>query len=304
MAPQLPVSPSSTAHPSFAESLGVQSMVAPLRRVLMKRPDAVFGEADPERWHYSARPDLSAAQAEHDALADLLRAAGAEVVYHGVLQEDRADAIYVFDPALLTDRGAVILQMGKPLRRGEEAVMAERLAELGIPTLFWLEGEARAEGGDLLWLDPNTLVVGLGFRTNRVAAEQLRRGLAHHGIEVLTADLPYHTGPEACLHLLSMISMVDQDLAVTFSPLMAVSLVQELERRGIVRVEAPEEEFPTQGPNVLAVGPRRCILLEGNPITQQRLEAAGCQVMTYRGREISWKAEGGPTCLTRPLLRG
>ena len=282
---------------------GGQNMYQSLRRVLVKRPDEAFAVEDPDRWHYLARPDLEAAQQEHDALVESLRQSGAEVLYHDDLQPDRADAIYVYDPILVTDHGAVVLSMGKDLRRGEEEALARRLRDLGIPTLFSLEGDARAEGGDLLWLDDRTLVAGIGFRTNREGVRQLGRGLEPLGIEVLASELPYFTGPEACLHLLSLISILDHDLAVVYPPLMPVPLWLEIEARGFQLVVVPEEEFATMGTNVLALGPRSCLVLEGNPRTRQGLEDAGCQVFSYRGQEISLKCEGGPTCLTRPLLR-
>jgi dimethylargininase len=286
------------------ESYGSQSMTAPLRRVLVKRPDAAFGSADPAVWHYTARPDLEAARRELDALVEILAAAGAEVVDHPEPQPARADAIYVFDPALITDRGAVILRMGKVLRRGEEDALGRRLTALGIPILATLHGEATAEGGDLLWVDHDTLAVGQGFRTNAEGLRQLRAALAPLGVETIPVELPYFTGPEACLHLLSLISLVAGDLAVVYPPLLSVPFWNLLRERGFRIVEVPEEEFPTQGPNVLALAPRRALMLEGNPVTRRRLEAAGCEVLTYRGREISLKAEGGPTCLTRPLWRG
>jgi len=282
---------------------GSQSMVAPLRRVLVKRPDEAFGDADPAIWHYTARPDLAAAQREHDALTGILRAAGAEVVDHSEPQPARADAIYVFDPALVTDRGAVLLRMGKELRRGEEAALGERFAALGIPVLDALSGDATAEGGDLLWLDHDTLAVGQGFRTNAEGLRQLREILERIGVAVVPVELPYFTGPAACLHLLSLISLVDHDLAVVYPPLLAVPFWNLLRARGCRLVEVPEEEFASQGPNVLALAPRKALMLEGNPVTRRRLEDAGCEVLTYRGREISLKAEGGPTCLTRPLFR-
>jgi N-dimethylarginine dimethylaminohydrolase len=281
--------------------LGCQSMIEPLRRVLVKRPEEAFAVDDPARWHYAARPDLDEARREHDALVEILLGAGAEVIDHPEPQPDRADAIYVFDPALLTDRGAVILRMGKELRRGEEAAMARRLREIGVPILAELGGEAIAEGGDLLWLDSRTLAVGQGFRTNAEGLRQLREILA--GVEVLPVELPFFTGPEACLHLLSLISLVDHDLAAVYPPLLPVSFWRTLRDRGFRLVEVPEEELPTMGPNVLALAPGRCLMLEGNPVTRRRLEQAGCEVLTYRGRQISLKAEGGPTCLTRPLWR-
>jgi N-dimethylarginine dimethylaminohydrolase len=285
------------------KAYGSQSMVAPLRRVLVRRPDAAFAVEDPERWHYTSRPNLAVAQQEHDALVGILRAAGVEVIAHDAPQPSHADSIFVFDPALLTDQGAVILRMGKELRRGEEEAMARRFAELGVPVIGRLHGAACAEGGDLLWLDHDTLAVGLGFRTNAAGLRQLHAILEPLGITVVPVELPYYTGPEACLHLLSLISLVDHDLAVVYRPLLTVPFYQELERRGIRLVEVPDDEFMTMATNVLALAPRECLMLEGNPVTQRRLAAAGCEVLTYQGHEISLKAEGGPTCLTRPILR-
>jgi dimethylargininase len=283
---------------------GSQSMIAPLRKVLVKRPGKAFGGADPARWHYSARPDLEAAQREHDAFVQILLEAGAEVFYHDEPQPERADAIYVYDPAIVTERGAILLRMGKALRRGEEESMALRLEELGVPLLTTLRGEAMAEGGDLLWVDRHTLAAGLGFRTNAAGVRQLGEALKAVDVRVLPVELPYFGGPEACLHLMSLISIVDERLAVIYRPLLSVPFWQALSARGFRFVEVPPEEFETMGPNVLALAPGRCLMLEGNPITRRRLEAAGCEVQTYRGDEISLKAEGGPTCLTRPILRG
>jgi N-dimethylarginine dimethylaminohydrolase len=278
-------------------------MIAPLRTVLVKRPDEAFAVNDPAAWHYTARPDLALAQQEHDALAALLRQSGAEVIYHDEHQPEHADAIFAFDPALVTDHGAIILSMGKPQRRGEEAVMARRFETLGMPIHYTLHNEARAEGGDLLWLDHDTLALGLGFRTNIEGLRQLRAALEPIGASVLPVELPYYMGPEACLHLLSLISIVDHKLAVVYPPLMAVPFWQELKRRDFRLIEVSDEEFATMGTNVLALSPGKCLMLEGNPITQRKLEEAGCEVMTYTGNEISHKAEGGPTCLTRPVWR-
>jgi dimethylargininase len=282
---------------------GGQSMIGQLRRVLVRPPDESFSVDDPVRWHYASRPDLVRAREEHAALVGLLREAGAEVMMHDEPQPGRADAIFVYDPALMTDDGAVVLRMGKELRRGEEACLAGRLEALDVPVLATLRGEACAEGGDLLWLDHDTLAVGLSFRTNAEGLRQLRAALEPLGITVMAFDLPYYAGAAACLHLLSLISLVDHNLAVVYPPLLPVPFWQELRRRGIRLIEVPDAEFATMGPNVLALAPRVCLALEGNPITRQRLEAAGCTVLTYRGEELSLKAEGGPTCLTLPILR-
>ncbi|HUV90212.1 MAG TPA: arginine deiminase family protein [Anaerolineae bacterium] len=282
---------------------GSQSMVSPLRRVLVKRPDAAFAVDDPVRWHYAGRPNLEIAQREHDALVRILRQAGAEVVYHDEFQPDRADAIFTHDPAIVTRCGAVVLRMGKPLRRGEEPAIARRLEALGVPIRYTLHGQATAEGGDLLWVDEHTLAVGQGFRTNAEGLRQLREALEGLGVEVVPVQLPYYGGPEACLHLMSLISLVDHDLAVVHLPLLPVMFWQYLQDRGFRFVHVPEQEFGSMGTNVLALAPRRCVMLEGNPVTRHRLEEAGCQVQTFTGNELSLKAEGGPTCLTRPILR-
>ncbi|MEO8138940.1 MAG: arginine deiminase family protein [Gemmatimonadota bacterium] len=282
---------------------GAQSMVAPLRRVMVRPPDAAFGTADPITWHYTARPDLTRATSEHQALVRMLTEAGAEVIVHDEPLSGRADAIYVHDPVLVTDRGAILMRMGKPLRRGEEEAIGRCLERAGVPILARLHGDALGEGGDCLWLDQSTLAVGLGYRTNAAGLTQLRAALGPE-IQVIPVELPYYTGPDACLHLMSLISLVADDLAVVYPSLMAVPFYRLLEERNIRMVVVPQEEFLTMGSNVLALAPRHCLMLEGNPVTKAGLEAAGCSVLTYRGTDISLKAEGGPTCLTRPVLRG
>ncbi len=287
----------------MGRAFGSQSMVAPLRKVLVRRPDRAFAVDDPAKWSYTGRPDLGKARREHDTFTSILNRAGAEVIYFDADQPDRADSIFVYDPAIITDRGAVILSMGKDLRRGEETALGARLRELGVPILDSLRGSARAEGGDLLWVDHDTLAVGQGFRTNADGLRQIRRALKPAGVDTIPVDLPYFHGPQACLHLMSLISLVDRNLAVIYSPLFPVPLWRELKDRGFDFLDVPAEEFGTMAPNVLALAPRHLVMLRGNPVTIAHLEGAGCRVETYEGDEISLKAEGGPTCLTRPILR-
>jgi N-dimethylarginine dimethylaminohydrolase len=225
------------------------------------------------------------------------------VLYHQAELPEHSDAIFTHDPVIVTDEGSIILRMGKEQRRGEEAAIGTALEEFGVPTLATLEGEATAEGGDLLWLDHDTLAVGRGYRTNAEGLRQLTAVLRPLGVETLEVQLPHGDGPVSCLHLMSLISMLDHNLAVVHLPLLPVPFVELLSDRGIAVVEVPDEEYPTMGPNVLALAPRRCLTIEGNPVTRERLEAAGCEVLTYRGEELSLKAEGGATCLTRPILR-
>lgn len=279
-------------------------MVGRLRRVVVRRPDEAMATADPARWNYAAPIDLGEAQAAHDELVGALRAWGSEVIYHEEPLPEHADAVFVFDPALVTDAGALLLSMGKQARRGEEEALGRCLERHGVPLLGRIEGAGRVEGGDTLWLDHDTLVVGRGFRTNSEGVRQLRALLSPLGVDVVDVDLPCFTGPEACLHLLSLVHLVDVDLAVAYPPLMPVALWSELRRRGVRLLEAPEEEFVRyQATNVLAVAPRRCIMLDKGPVTRRLLEGEGCDVVTFPGEGLSFKAEGGPSCLTRPVLR-
>ena len=283
---------------------GAQGMVGALRRVVVRPPDEAMAAADPRRWHYTAPIDLPAARAAHDELVARLRGWGVEVLVHDTSLPALSDSVFVFDPVLVTDAGSVVLSMGKALRRGEENALASFLEGEGVPVAARISGEGRVEGGDTLWLDHDTLAVGMGFRTNAEGVRQLRAALEPLGVSVIAYDLPFFTGPEACLHLLSLISPVAVDLAVAYPSLLPTALWRELERRGMRLLEVPTDEFlRTQGTNVLAVAPRRCLLLAGNPVTQRLLEREGCEVATFPGEPLSFKAEGGPTCLTRPVLR-
>jgi N-dimethylarginine dimethylaminohydrolase len=282
---------------------GGQNMYGALKRVIVRRPDTSFANADPKKWHYASPPNLHSAKEEHDALVSIIRNNGTEIIYHDTDLPGLADAIYVFDPVLMTDQGAIILKMGKDLRRGEEEGILPVLEKFDIPVLGMLTGEAMAEGGDLLWVDRNTLAAGVGFRTNKSGISQLQDLLTPLSVDVIPVELPYYRGARACLHLLSLISIVDKKLAVVYPPLMSVPFWQYLSDLGFSFIEVPENEFLSMGPNVLALEPCRCVMLAGNPETKKRLENAGCEVFTYQGNEISLKAEGGPTCLTRPVLR-
>lgn len=282
---------------------GSQSMVAPLTRVMVKRPDKHYCVQDPELWHYTGRPDLTTAQAEHDAFVALLRSEGVEVLYHADEQPGRADSIFVYDPAIVTDKGAIILRMGKQLRRGEEAAMEAALGAAGVPVYYRLSGKARAEGGDTLWIDEKTLALGQGYRTNAEAADQLRQALAEMGVDVITVPLPVWGGEDACLHLMSLISPVDEATAVVYKKLLPVPFLELLEERGYHLLDVSDQEFERMGTNVLAIRPGVVVMLEGNPRIKAELEQRGVRVLTYKGREISLKSEGGPTCLTRPLHR-
>jgi N-dimethylarginine dimethylaminohydrolase len=238
---------------------------------------------------------------EHEAFRALLGADGAEVVLGETPHGPDPDAIYTYDPAIVADAGAVLLRPGKEGRRGEPDAMAADFVEAGVPIAGRLEAPALAEGGDIVWLDESTLLVGLGYRTNQAGVDALRELLP--GVEIVAFDLPHYHGPGEVMHLMSFLSPLDVDLAVVYLPLMPVRLVELLYERGIELVEAPDEEFETMGPNVLALGPRVAVALAGNDETRRRMERAGVDVRVYQGEHISRPGDGGPTCLSRPLLR-
>ena len=278
---------------------GSQSMWGALERVLVRAPLS----EDVAGWRaygWRAAPDHAAASAEHELLRGILVDAGAEVV-ESRHDPGNPDAIYVYDPVLVGGAGAVLLRPGKEARRGEPAALAAALESVGVPIAAELAPPALAEGGDTLWLDETTLLVGIGYRTNDEAVPALRA--AFPGVTVITFDLPHWNGAGEVMHLMSFVSPLDRDLAVVYPRLAPVRLLRLLAERGIALVEVPDEEFESQGANVLALGPRRALALDGSPVTRRRMEQAGVDVVVYRGDEISKKGDGGPTCLTRPLLR-
>jgi dimethylargininase len=273
---------------------GGQTMVGQLRRVLVRRPPA--DTSGWRRFGWRSRPDAVALAGEHEQFCVLLEASGVEVVS---APPTTLDAIYTYDPALVADVGAVLLRPGKPERLEEVDAIAGELEQAGVPVAARLEDPALAEGGDTAWLDEHTLLAGRGYRTNSAGIHELERIL---GVETLAFDLPHFHGATEVMHLLSLFSPLDRDLVVAYPPLMPVGLVQLLADREIRIVEVPDEEFASMGPNALALAPRRALVLDRNPETRRRLEGAGVDVVVYRGEELS-KGDGGPTCLTRPLLR-
>ena len=278
---------------------GSQSMTGRLERVLVRPPLPEDGA----RWReygWRAAPDPAAAAAEHESLRAILEGAGSEVV---VSSHDpgNPDAMYVYDPVLVGSRGAVLLRPGKEGRRTEPDAIAAALAVAGVPIAAELTEPAMVEGGDTVWLDERTLLVGIGYRTNPAAVGAL--GDAFPGVDVIAFDLPHWNGRGEVMHLMSFVSPLDRDLVLVYPRIAPVRLLDLFAERGIEVVEVPDEEFETQGPNVLALGPRHALALDGNRETRRRMERAGVDVVVYRGEEISRKGDGGPTCLTRPLLR-
>lgn len=282
---------------------GGHSMTAPLRRVMVRKPAAADAREAWKAFGYLHAIDQAETDRQHDALVATLRGEGIDVIEAGPDEAGLLDAIFCYDPSLMTDQGAILLRMAKPVRRDEPAFHAQTYAGLDIPILGEIEAPGTVEGGDTLWLDERTLAVGRGYRTNDAGIAQLSGLLEPLGVSVLAYDLPHWHGPEVCLHLMSLISPVGPATAVVYLPMMAVSFVEELRQRNWTLIEIHPDEFASMGCNVLALGPMKCLMLDVNPGTQARLEAAGCEVLTYQGAEISLNREGGPTCLTRPILR-
>jgi len=283
-------------------------MVAPLSRVVVKRPEEAFRsrsaiESEWKALGYTRPPDFDRASREHRDFVQLLSQAGAKVLY--LPSDDRTgmDSIYAHDPVLMTEAGAVIFQTGKPARRGEGPAFADALKAWDVPVLGIVDGEATAEAGDMVWLDSQTLLVGRSFRTNAAGIEKLSEILRPFRVKVIPLQLPYWKGPEDVLHLMSIVSLLDRDLAVVYRRLMPVPLFEIFNQKGVHLVDVPDEEYDTMGCNVLALSPRDLVMVRGDPITRARLEAAGCRVSEFDGEEICFPGAGGPTCLTRPLLR-
>lgn len=283
---------------------GGHTNTAPLRRVLVYPPIPPATSVSWEAFGYLRPLDHERAVAEHAAFRRILTEAGIDVVSGELDDPTLQDGIFPYDPGITTDAGIILARPGKDLRLGEVAALDATVRELGIPIAGRIVAPGTFDGGDSFWLDEKTLAVGHGYRTNAEGIRQLTAILAEQGVTVVVVPLPHWHGPAECLHLLSLISPVDARLAVVYRPLLPVPFLEELAARGWELIDVPDEEFASQGPNVLALAPRRCLLLRENVETIRRLRAAGCAVTTYTGDEISHNRTGGPTCLTRPLLRG
>lgn len=285
-----------------------QSETGAITRLIVKHAREAFGspEAIASEWqalNFTAAPDFEKAVEQYDAFLALVRGTGCEISTLPKADGVGLDSIYVRDAAIICDRGVVLCRMGKAQRAGEPAAQETALRALGCNIIGAIQPPGQLEGGDVLWLDERTMVAGRGYRTNDSGIAQLRSYLGDSIDELMTVPLPHWRGAGDVFHLMSIISPIDHDLAVVYSPLMPIPFRERLLERNMTLVEVPESEFETMGANVLALAPRRCVMVAGNPITRARLEAAGATVLEYEGNEISLKGGGGPTCLTRPLAR-
>ena len=278
-----------------------------LKKVAVRDAGVAFAseakiDAEWQPLNYHSRPDLANAKAEFAVVENILAADGAEVIKLPAGDGLTLDSLYTHDALIVTPRGLVLPRMGKQERRGEPAVNGAHLEKLGFPIAGEITAPGKIEGGDLIWIDRHTLLAGIGYRTNLEGVRQLEQ-LAGPDVDIVRFDMPHYKGKADVFHLMSCLSPLDKNLAAVYLPLMSARLVEFLEDRGIAFVEVPENEFDTMGCNVLALGPRHAMMVDGNPETSRRMREAGVTVEIIRGADICRKGEGGPTCMTRPLVR-
>ena len=284
----------------------LSSMIDKLTDVIVKHPKDAFIsqehlQANWKKFNYISEPNYEKALEEYEEFLAILSKHVENIYFLPKDDSVGLDSLYAHDPVKFTPKGAIILKSGKELRENEANVYKRFLEENNIPIIGELTGEARADGGDIIWLDDRTLVVGRGYRTNDEGIEQIRELTKEFVDEFIVVQLPHDQGEEECLHLMSFISLIDKDLAVVYSPLMPVIFRQLLIKKGIKFIEVDEKEYMNLGCNVLTLSPRVCVLPEGNPNVKEQLEQNGATVYTYKGHEISYLGTGGPTCLTAPV---
>jgi N-dimethylarginine dimethylaminohydrolase len=284
---------------------GVASMIAPLRRVALRKPGASIQQANPATWNYGPGFDKDKVESEHAAFTDLLVKKNVEILW---MDEESgiADAVFTYDASLMTPGGAILMKPGKPLRAGEQELHRNFYAQQGIPIVGEITGDGHAEAGDTLWLDEKDLAVGRGFRTNQSGIDQLKTQLAGSGIAVHAFDLPVYYGASACLHLMSLVSLVDSRVAAICKPLLPVGLYQLMQGMGFNLIEIPYAEYENSGTlsgNILAITPGECIMIDGFVQTRKLLQEAGIEVQVFTGDSLCIGCEGGPTCMSRPIYR-
>lgn len=287
---------------------GCQSMVGKIDTIIIKHPEEAFISQEnlDQKWkpfNYVSCPDYEKSLKEYSRFEEIIQEHVENVHYLPKDDNTGLDSTYAHDTCKITSKGAIMFTVGKELRRGETGATKKFLEGIGVPILGEISGEGTMEGGDVVWLDEKTVAVGRGYRTNYEGIRQFRELTKDIVDEFIVVELPHGDGPDECLHLMSVISMVDHDLAVVYSKLMPVSFRDLLIERGIELIEVDDAEYANLGSNVLALAPRVCVMPAGNPGTREKLEKAGAKVFEYEGHDISFKGTGGPTCLTLPVTR-
>lgn len=287
---------------------GAQSMYDRLDSVLIKRSDDAFidqeyTDTNYQRYNYISRPIFEKLHSDYETFESILKSNVKNIYYLPKDSEVGIDSVYAHDTLKVTDKGVIYFQMGKELRRKEPEASRRYLESVGVPTLGVLGGKATMEGGDVVWVDHNTVAIGLGYRTNSEGIRQFTEITKGTVKSVITVPLPHGDGEERVLHLQSLISIIDKDLVVIYSRYVPAFFRQELKERGFNMIEVDDEEYLTMGTNVLALSPKKCVMLKGNKRVKKGIEEYGGEVFEYDGDDLSVKGEGGATCMTAPILR-
>ena len=283
-------------------------MVDPIKKILLKHPSNAFlNQRNINKQYlklnYLAAPNFNSAISDYEIFVDLLKSFDIEIYYLPKDKSTSLDSIYTHDPCVVSNKGVVICNMGKKARLPEADIMKKFFHSIEVPVLGEIQSPGTLEGGDVVWINEKTIAVGEGYRTNKEGIEQLKLLLSDQVETVKTVSIPHWNGPDDCLHLMSNLSPIDHDLYLVYSRLLPVSFIKYLLDQNIELIDVPDDEYESMGCNVLAIAPRKVIMISGNPKTKQLLENKGVEIHTYDGSEISIKGAGGPTCLTRPFLR-
>ena len=290
------------------KEFGCQDMTKPIKRILIKHPNSAYKtqaniDEQAKNLNYFGTPNFEQAINDYNKFLNILKSFDIEIHTLPADNKTSLDSIYTHDPCLISNSGVILCSMGKQLRKSEPEMIANYFSSIGIPIAGEITPPGNLEGGDIVWIDDRTVAVGVGYRSNLEGINQLRSILGSDVDTIIPVDLPHWTGPDDCLHLMSNVSPIDSNLFLVYSRLLPVSFRQYLLDRKIELIEVPDEEYDSMGCNVLAIAPKKVIMLSGNLITEQRLKDADVEVHTYDGSEISIKGAGGPTCLTRPFYR-
>ena len=285
---------------------GVSSMVAPLVSVALRKPGNEMLNGDIKKWHYAKELVPTKVRAQYQGFIDLLEKSGTEILWFNDEDDGLSDSVFTYDPSLVTPKGAILMNPGKILRKDEVSLHRSFYDERGINIIGSITAPGSAEAGDFFWLDDSKLAVGRGYRTNQAGIDQITKILNKQKIEVIQFDLPVYQGKAACLHLMSVVSLLAEKVALVYAPLMPVALYQLMQKMNFTLLEAPTDEFENSGGlnlNVLATAPMKAIAVNGFPKTHKLMRDVGCDLDVFDGDEICIPCEGGPTCMTRPILR-
>lgn len=293
---------------SLKINFNCNNMVDPIKKIILKHPKAAFINQKKinkefNTLNFTEAPNFNESLNEYESFIKILDSFGIEKYFLKKNDSTSIDSIYTHDPLVITNKGVVLCNMGKVNRISESKAIKEFLIELKIPILGEITPPGKLEGGDIVWINKKIIAVGTGYRTNNEGIKQLKQILSNTVEQIISVPLPHWNGPNDCLHLMSNLSPIDNDLFLVYSRLLPVQFLEQLQKYNIGLIDVPDKEYYTMGCNVLALSPRKVVMLKGNPITKKKLEAKNVEVFTYKGNEISLKGSGGPTCLTKPFLR-